>query len=154
MIFPSSIPSPPQGVWHLGPVPIRAYALCILAGIGVAIWLGERRRKARGSAPGVVESVSVWMVPFGIVGGRLYHVITDPELYFTAGRNPWNAFKIWEGVAFAVGSERFRHAWPLPVGTGQPVVNVDKVDGHTQRDETVRLGDQVLLVCGDPTRSR
>ena len=91
------IPSPPQGVWHLGPFPIRAYAWCILAGIGVAVWMGERRWKARGGAPGVVESVSLWMVPFGIVGGRIYHVVTDPELYFTAGRNPWNAFKIWDG---------------------------------------------------------
>jgi prolipoprotein diacylglyceryltransferase len=97
LIVPLSIPSPPQGVWHLGPFPIRAYALCILAGIGVAVWMGERRWKARGGAPGVVESVSLWMVPFGIVGGRLYHVATDPELYFTAGRNPWNAFKIWDG---------------------------------------------------------
>jgi prolipoprotein diacylglyceryl transferase len=91
------IPSPPVAVWHLGPFPIRAYALCILAGIGVAVWMGERRWVARGGAPGVVEAISVWMVPFGIVGGRLYHVITDPELYFTAGRDPWNAFKIWDG---------------------------------------------------------
>jgi len=59
--------------------------------------MGERRWKARGGALGVVEAVSLWMVPFGIVGGRLYHVVTDPELYFTAGRDPWNAFKIWDG---------------------------------------------------------
>ena len=97
MIVMLSIPSPPQGVWHLGFFPIRAYALCILAGIGVAVWMGERRWVARGGAPGVVEAVSLWVVPFGIVGGRLYHVITDPELYFTAGRDPWNAFKIWDG---------------------------------------------------------
>jgi prolipoprotein diacylglyceryl transferase len=97
LIVPLSIPSPPQGVWHLGLFPIRAYALCILAGIGVAVWMGERRWKARGGTPGVVESVSLWMVPFGIVGGRLYHVVTDPELYFISGRNPWNAFKIWDG---------------------------------------------------------
>src|SRR5664280_3248968 len=97
LIVPLFIPSPPQAVWHLGPFPIRAYALCILAGIGVAVWMGERRWKARGGAPGVVESVSLWMVPFGIIGGRLYHVATEPELYFTSGKNPWNAFKIWEG---------------------------------------------------------
>ena len=90
------IPSPPVAVWHLGPFPIRAYALSILAGIGVAVWMGERRWVARGGAPGVVEAISLWMVPFGVVGGRLYHVITDPELYFTAGRDPWNAFKIWD----------------------------------------------------------
>jgi prolipoprotein diacylglyceryltransferase len=44
-----------------------------------------------------VEAISVSMVPFGIVGGRRYHVATDPELYFPAGTNPWNAFKVWDG---------------------------------------------------------
>jgi prolipoprotein diacylglyceryltransferase len=47
------------------------------------------------------------MVPFGIVGGRLYHVATDPELYFTAGRNPWNTFKIWDGGLGAWADHRF-----------------------------------------------
>jgi prolipoprotein diacylglyceryl transferase len=97
MSIAASIPSPSRGVWYLGPFPVRAYALCILAGIVVAIWLGERRWRARGGAPGVVSDLAVWAVPFGIIGGRLYHVITDAELYFTPGADPWNAFKIWDG---------------------------------------------------------
>jgi prolipoprotein diacylglyceryl transferase len=95
--FLATIPSPDRGVWHLGFIPIRAYALCIIAGIIVAIWWGERRWVARGGTPGTVIDVAVFAVPFGLVGGRLYHVITDPELYFTEGRNPWNAFAIWDG---------------------------------------------------------
>ncbi|ATY10652.1 prolipoprotein diacylglyceryl transferase [Amycolatopsis sp. AA4] len=95
--FLATIPSPDQGVWHLGPIPIRAYALCIIAGIIVAIWWGERRWEARGGTKGTVLDVAVFAVPFGLVGGRLYHVITDPELYFTEGKNPWNAFAIWDG---------------------------------------------------------
>ena len=92
------IPSPSQGVWNLGPIPIRAYALCILVGIGVAILIGGRRWMARGGLPGTVGDVAVWAVPFGIVGGRLYHVITDWELYFGAKGSGWvNAFKIWDG---------------------------------------------------------
>ena len=92
------IPSPSQGVWSLGPIPIRAYALCILVGIGVAILIGGRRWMARGGLPGTVGDVAVWAVPFGIVGGRLYHVITDWELYFGAKGSGWvNAFKIWDG---------------------------------------------------------
>ncbi|MGI8578045.1 MAG: prolipoprotein diacylglyceryl transferase [Nocardioidaceae bacterium] len=91
------IPSPGVGVWHLGPLPIRAYALCILAGVVVAIWLGNRRWIARGGRPGTVADIAVWAVPFGLVGARVYHVITDPELYFTAGKNPWAAFYIWRG---------------------------------------------------------
>lgn len=93
----ATIPSPDRGVWHLGPIPLRAYALCIIAGIVVAIWWGERRWIARGGTKGTVIDIAVFAVPFGLVGGRLYHVITDPELYFTEGRNPWNAFAIWDG---------------------------------------------------------
>ena len=93
----ASIPSPPQAVWFIGPFPIRAYAMCILAGIVVAVWITQRRLNDRGGKPGQALDVAVWAVPFGIVGGRLYHVITDPELYFAAGKNPWNAFAIWHG---------------------------------------------------------
>jgi prolipoprotein diacylglyceryl transferase len=93
----SYIPSPSQGVWYLGPVPIRAYALCIIAGILVAVWLTRRRWAAAGGNPDDVTDVVMWAVPFGIVGGRLYHVITDPELYFTAGQEPIRALFIWDG---------------------------------------------------------
>ena len=92
-----SIPSPPEGVWHLGPIPIRAYALAILAGILVAIWLGNKRWIARGGEPGVVGDVAIWAVPFGIVGARLYHVATDWELYFAEGEDPLEALQIWDG---------------------------------------------------------
>lgn len=91
------IPSPSQGVWHLGPIPIRAYALCIITGIIVAIWMGERRYVARGGSPGTVADVAVWAVPFGIIGGRLYHLVTSWQPYFGAGGHPLNAFKIWNG---------------------------------------------------------
>ncbi|MFD5245800.1 prolipoprotein diacylglyceryl transferase [Amycolatopsis sp. NPDC058340] len=95
--FLATIPSPDQGVWHIGPVPIRAYALCIIAGIIVAIWLGERRWVNRGGTKGTVIDVAVFAVPFGLIGGRLYHVITDNQLYFGEGKNPLNALKIWDG---------------------------------------------------------
>ena len=91
------LPSPAQGVWHLGPIPIRAYALCILTGIVVATWWTRRRWVARGGVADDVLDVVMWAVPFGIVGGRLYHVITDPELYFAAGKQPIRALYIWDG---------------------------------------------------------
>jgi prolipoprotein diacylglyceryl transferase len=93
----ASIPSPTQGVWEIGPLPIRAYALCIIAGIVVAYLTTERRWVARGGAPGVVMDISTWAVPFGIAGGRIYHVITTPRPYFGEGGHPWRAFAIWEG---------------------------------------------------------
>lgn len=91
------LPSPPQAVWHLGIFPIRAYALCIIAGALLAIWIAERRYQSRGGRKGVISDIAVWAIPFGIVGGRIYHVITDPELYFESGEHPINALKIWNG---------------------------------------------------------
>ena len=93
----ASIPSPSQGVWEIGPFPLRAYALCIIAGIVLAAWITEKRFVARGGAPGDVLDIAVWAVPFGIVGGRLYHVITTPEPYWGADGDPVRALYIWEG---------------------------------------------------------
>src|ERR1700761_2995828 len=91
------LPSPSQSVWHLGPIPIRAYALCIVAGIFVALWLAARRMRARGGKSEDVWDVAGWAIAFGIIGGRLYHLITDPELYFEGkpGTSPIDAIKIW-----------------------------------------------------------
>jgi prolipoprotein diacylglyceryl transferase len=91
------IPSPSQSVWHLGPLPIRAYALCIVAGIIVALIVAGRRFEARGGRREQVWDIAGWAIVFGIIGGRLYHIVTDPELYFGSGEHPLDAFKIWDG---------------------------------------------------------
>ncbi|MES4888538.1 prolipoprotein diacylglyceryl transferase [Streptomyces sp. NPDC096012] len=91
------IPSPSRGVLYLGPIPLRGYAFCIIIGVFVAVWLGNKRWVARGGRSGTVADIAVWAVPFGLVGGRLYHVITDYELYFSDGRDWVDAFKVWEG---------------------------------------------------------
>jgi prolipoprotein diacylglyceryl transferase len=93
----ASIPSPSQGVWHLGPVPLRAYAFCIILGVVVAVWLTDRRWRARGGGPGLVADVATWAVPFGLVGGRLYHVVSSPAAYFGEGGDPVAALYVWEG---------------------------------------------------------
>jgi prolipoprotein diacylglyceryl transferase len=96
-VLPAAIPSPEQGVWQLGPLPVRAYALCILVGILVAVWVGDRRWVARGGQQGTVADVAVWAVPFGIVGGRIYHVLTEWDPYFGAGSDPLQALQVWRG---------------------------------------------------------
>jgi len=93
----AAFPSPPQGVWHLGPLPVRAYALCIILGIVVACWWGERRWQERGGREGMVLDVALWAVPFGLVGARVYHVCTDWWRYFGDGGNPADALRIWDG---------------------------------------------------------
>ncbi|WP_371632445.1 prolipoprotein diacylglyceryl transferase [Streptomyces sp. NBC_01259] len=91
------IPSPSTGVIDLGPIPLRGYAFCIIIGVFVAVWLGNKRWIARGGRAGTVADIAVWAVPFGLVGGRLYHVITDYQLYFSDGEDWVDAFKIWQG---------------------------------------------------------
>lgn len=92
------IPSPSQGVWHLGPLPIRAYALCIIAGIIAALMVGDRRWAARGGERGVIYDIALWAVPFGLIGGRLYHLITDWPTYFGEhGAGLGAALRVWDG---------------------------------------------------------
>lgn len=93
----AAIPSPTTAVWELGPLPIRAYALFIVAGIVVACVVTEIRLRQRGAAPSTVLDIAVWAVPFGIVGARIYHVVTSPQAYFGEGGEPIRAFYIWEG---------------------------------------------------------
>lgn len=96
-LITASIPSPANGVWHIGAFPLRGYALCIILGIVVAIWIGEKRWQARGGTLGEVQDVALWAVPFGLVGARLYHVATDWKKYFGAGGEPIEALYVWHG---------------------------------------------------------
>jgi prolipoprotein diacylglyceryl transferase len=95
--LPTTIPSPSQGVWHLGPLPIRAYALCILTGIVIAVTITARRWRGRGGPEGAVLDISAWAVPFGIIGARIYHLVTSWQPYFGDGGHPLDALKIWNG---------------------------------------------------------
>ncbi|OBF63260.1 prolipoprotein diacylglyceryl transferase [Mycobacterium sp. 852002-50816_SCH5313054-b] len=91
-------PSPARGVWHLGPLPIRAYALFIITGIVVALMIGDRRWEARGGQRGVIYDIALWAVPFGLLGGRLYHLATDWRTYWGPGGAGFGAaLRIWDG---------------------------------------------------------
>ncbi|TVS84437.1 prolipoprotein diacylglyceryl transferase [Mycobacterium helveticum] len=97
-MLPEFIPSPPQGVWHLGPLPLRAYALFIIAGIVAALLISDRRWEARGGQRGVVYDIALWAVPFGLVGGRLYHLVTDWRTYWGPGGAGFGAaLRVWDG---------------------------------------------------------
>jgi len=96
--WPAAIPSPSTGVWQLGPIPVRAYALAIILGIVVAVVIADRRWVARGGTKGTIADVALWAVPAGIVGARLYHVFTDWSTYFGPdGLGLVAALKIWQG---------------------------------------------------------
>ena len=88
------LPSPSTGVLHLGPIPLRAYAFCIIAGVLVACWLGDRRWVARGGVKGTVWDIAGVAVPGGIVCARISHVVPSPALYL---EHPVDALYIWHG---------------------------------------------------------
>ena len=93
-----AFPTPAQSILELGPLTVHYYALCIITGVAVAIWLGNKRfhyKTAQGQ--GIVSEVAIVAVPSGIIGGRIYHVLSSPNAYFGAGGAPLDAFKIWEG---------------------------------------------------------
>ena len=91
------IPSPSLSSFSVGPLTIHFYALCIITGIAAAIWIGRKRYANLGGNPDDVSEVAIWAVPFGIIGGRIYHVVTSPSQYFGSNGNPINALRIWEG---------------------------------------------------------
>jgi prolipoprotein diacylglyceryl transferase len=88
-MVPASIPSPDWSGFDIplpwGSLRIHAYALCILAGIVVGLWLTSVRWARRGAPEGSVWDIAVWAIPFGIIGGRLYHVFSSPDAYFGPG---------------------------------------------------------------------
>ena len=94
----TAFPTPTQSALEIGPLTIHFYALCIITGIAVAIWLGDKRFRAKAvNGKSVVSEVAITAVPVGIIGGRIYHVLSSPSAYFGSEGNPLDAFKIWEG---------------------------------------------------------
>ncbi|MFD0774507.1 prolipoprotein diacylglyceryl transferase [Streptomonospora algeriensis] len=93
----AAFPSPEVSSISLGPVTIHFYALCILAGVFAAVFWSERRWAAMGGEKGTIVDLAVPAVLLGLLGGRIYHVISDYQLYFGPGRNPVEALYITNG---------------------------------------------------------
>ncbi|WP_207387493.1 prolipoprotein diacylglyceryl transferase family protein, partial [Protofrankia symbiont of Coriaria myrtifolia] len=93
----AAIPSPSTGILYVGPVPLRGYTLTIIVGIVIATVITGRRLRARGQPAYLATDVAGWAVPFGIVGARVYHVVTSPDAYFGAGGDPVDILRVWHG---------------------------------------------------------
>ena len=92
-----SIPSPSESSFVIAGFQVHYYALFILTGIVAALLVGGRRLKARGADGGFVLDIAIWAVPFGIIGGRIFHVLTHTADYFGEGKDPLEALYIWRG---------------------------------------------------------
>lgn len=102
----AGIPSPPieWSSFAIGPLTIHWYALIILVGIIAAtLWTNQRLTK-RGGEPWIVMDIALWAVLLGLLGARLYHVVTHPGDFFYEGANPWRIFFIWEGGNAIIGA--------------------------------------------------
>ncbi|THJ67415.1 prolipoprotein diacylglyceryl transferase [Arthrobacter echini] len=95
----ASIPSPPSqwASFDIGPLTIHVYALCILAGIVLAVILTQKRFVAFGGHADTVWDIAIWAIPFGIIGGRLYHVVSSPDAYFGPDGDLARIPQIWQG---------------------------------------------------------
>ncbi|MFC0580924.1 prolipoprotein diacylglyceryl transferase [Micrococcoides hystricis] len=95
------LPSPSWDGFSIGPLKIHAYALAIMLGIVLALWLGMKRWKERGGNPDAIYDIAFWAIPFGLIGGRLYHVFSSPDAYFGPGYDgtgdPAKIIEIWNG---------------------------------------------------------
>src|SRR4051812_49837385 len=120
----ASIPSPPSNGVYLGPLFLHAYGLCYGVAVISAVFICARRWRAQGGDPRLVEECALWGFPAGLIGGRLYHVITRlNEGPHTRG----GPFAIWEGGLRVLGGVALRGAggvWgggsgpPRPAGGG------------------------------------
>lgn len=106
-IIAAALPSPPVGTIWLGPVPLRAYGILMVTGMIVAAWVTYVRYRSAGGEGDVVLDTTMWAIPFGIVGARIYHVITTPSGYFGPNEDPWAILRIWEGGLAIYGAVAF-----------------------------------------------
>jgi len=168
----ASIPSPSSGSIELGPLRLNAYGLMIALGVVVAVRIAGRRAESRGVGNvDDLSSIAMWAVPAGVIGGRLYHVITDNERF----RGNWGeAFMIWHGglgiwggvvLGVAVGFWRARvrglNAWAI-ISCAAPAIAVAQAIGRwgnwwnqelfgrpTTLPWALRVSDSIAIKAGE-----
>lgn len=92
----ASIPIPPTNVLRIGPLSLHLYGLCIALGALAGVSLARKRWADGGGDPDDVTTIALVAVPAGLVGARLYHVVTDFQIY-SDGRWWPDAFMVWKG---------------------------------------------------------
>lgn len=135
----AAIPPPPGQDLHLGPLTVRWYGVVIVAGIVIGTVWSARRWKDRGGEPDDIYGVALWAVPLGILGARIYHVITDNQLYRD---DPINALKITTGglgipggiiggaLGIFIAARRHRLSLPVLFDTVAPAIALGQAIGR------------------------
>lgn len=138
----SAIPSPPSDALELGPLTFRFYGLSIALGVLAAVSIGRRRWAARGGDPEDITTIALVAVPAGLLGARLYHVITDWNRLYDDGRWWPEAFFIWNGglgipggvalgvIAGMLVARRLRIDWRHAADAVAPAIPVAQAIGR------------------------
>ena len=92
----ASIPSPGHAAWRLGPLSVRAYALCVIAGLVVALAVASLRYRRSGGRPGIILDVAAWAIPFGLAGAAAHAILLDSRHDFT------HAYRLWRAATIGV----------------------------------------------------
>jgi prolipoprotein diacylglyceryltransferase len=95
------IPSPPRSVWHFGPLSLRAQALCVLAGILLALWVADRRYRTAGGQHGVIADVAAWAIPAGLIPAAAGALLAQ------AHGGGWQAVRTWDAILGFPGAVAF-----------------------------------------------
>ena len=94
----ASVPSPGSAAWRLGPLPVRAYALCVTAGIVVAVAVASYRYRRSGGRRGVMLDVAAWAIPFGLIGAAAHALLIATRHDFT------HVYRLWHAVTLGVAA--------------------------------------------------
>jgi prolipoprotein diacylglyceryltransferase len=94
----ASIPSPGPAAWRLGPLVVRAYAVCVIAGILVAVVVASRSYRRSGGRAGVILDVAAWAVPFGLAGALAHVVLLD------SGHDFRHSYRLWHAVTVGIAA--------------------------------------------------
>jgi prolipoprotein diacylglyceryl transferase len=94
MVTSAYIPSPSNNGFHIGPIFVHVYGLSYVVGVGLAILLTRILWKREGGDPNLPQEIALWAFPAGVIGARIYFLVTTPS------RIPphwWGPFAIWKG---------------------------------------------------------
>ena len=94
MIYPAYIPSPPHNGFYLGPLFVHAYGLAYVFAVAAAIFVTRWRWRKVGGDPDLCYEAAAWGFPAGLIGGRIYFLITTPS---QIPPHWWGPFAIWKG---------------------------------------------------------
>jgi prolipoprotein diacylglyceryl transferase len=94
LLAPAYIPSPSTNGFHIGPLFVHAYGLAYVFAVAAAILVTRELWKRDGGDPNLPQEIAIWAFPAGLIGGRIYFLITTPS---QVPSHWWGPFAIWKG---------------------------------------------------------